>query len=230
MKSVVITGEFPEYSEFLKKQGFNCILTEPDSRLQPPVSFHPDMQFCKIGGTLLASRGNPLIPRIKALGVDVNETEASPQSEYPKDVICNAFAVGENLFAHMRSIDGNIVKAAENNHLKLIDVKQGYAACSTLILNSSSIISADEGICAKAIQKNIECLMISAGGIILDGYNTGFIGGCAAQLGKTVYFTGKLNSHRDGRAIREFISRRWLNITEITDNALHDIGGIIPLN
>ena len=72
--------------------------------------------------------------------------------------------------------------------------------------------------------------MIVDGGIRLDGYAYGFIGGAGVKLSKSqIYFTGKLSSHRDGAKIKSFIEKRNIEIMEGCFDSLNDIGSMIPI-
>jgi len=109
-------------------------------------------------------------------------------------------------------------------------VKQGYAACSAAAVDGYSIITADKAIAEAAGSRGYQALVISPGGIRLDGYDYGFIGGCCGLLDeKTLAFTGRLSSIKDGERIKGFCASRGVSVIELTDEPMKDIGGIIPL-
>ena len=58
-------------------------------------------------------------------------------------------------------------------------------------------------------------------------HNVKFIGGCSGRTDDAVIFTGKLESHPDGAQMRSFIRSRNLQIVELADGPLIDIGGMI---
>ena len=45
----------------------------------------------------------------------------------------------------------------------------------------------------------------------------------------TVFFTGDLSKHPDGKAIEEFIKKHNINIKSLSDNELYDIGGFVVI-
>ncbi len=106
-----------------------------------------------------------------------------------------------------------------------INVRQGYSACSSLV-SDDFIISADKSILTAAEKCGIDCLEISAGGIELEGYDTGFIGGCAGVCNRTVYFFGDVMTHPDGKSIREFLKAHGYICVSLGEGVLKDHGGI----
>ena len=109
-------------------------------------------------------------------------------------------------------------------------VNQGYAACSTLIIDETSIITADRGISEKAKSLGYDILLIPSGEIALEGYDYGFIGGCCGFIDKnTLAFTGTLGSLTYGHIIMEYLNAKNIKVIELTDKHMKDIGGIIPI-
>ena len=122
--------------------------------------------------------------------------------------------------------------AVSYTHLGIqwIHTNQGYARCSTCVVDETSVVTSDEGIAAVLEQEGIEVLRIRPGFVRLPGYDTGFIGGCCGKIGQDLlYFTGKLSSHPDGETIRAFAEQRGVHVVEGAASALLDIGGILPL-
>ena len=113
--------------------------------------------------------------------------------------------------------------------IDIIDTKQGYAKCSTLILNENTIITDDISIEKVAKANNLNVLKVEKECIYLDKNNYGFIGGASALIGKTVYFFGDIDSHPNSKEIIDFIKRCKLNYVSVDSNRLRDIGGIVVL-
>ena len=76
----------------------------------------------------------------------------------------------------------------------------------------------------------MDALLINEHGILLDGYDYGFIGGCCGLIDKDVLaFTGALDSLRCAPQIRAFLEKHHVKPVELTRNQMVDIGGILPL-
>ena len=112
--------------------------------------------------------------------------------------------------------------------MTLIDVGQGYTKCSIVVVAEDAIITYDEGIiraCSK--YPELEVLQVSPGFVRLDGYDTGFIGGCSGRVGNEVLFNGNLFAHPDFQRIVTFIEKRGLTCRWFPDYKLTDIGSIL---
>ena len=116
----------------------------------------------------------------------------------------------------------------KNNGIKTVNVNQGYARCSTLIVAQNAAITADKSI-EKALKSNgAEALLISEGNIRLEGFDYGFIGGASCTDEKTVYFFGNVKKHPDYEKIKAFCDRYNSNIEILCeDEPLTDIGGAV---
>ena len=229
--TMLISGEFPAYAHALEQRDILVYRTIADDRLDLPVQFHPDMQFCDFGeGNMLALKGSALCESLFEDGFSVSETARTPQKSYPNDVLCNVLLVGEHAFGNPRSLDSRILEEIHQRNYQFHAVKQGYAACSACVVDKTSMITADMGIYKAGIRAELEVLLIAQGGILLKGYEMGFIGGCCGKIAfDEMVFTGRLCTHASGKEIRRFLESRNIRITELSDTPLVDIGGIIPL-
>lgn len=229
-KLVLVSGEYPEMAESLERMDFKTIRTAEDHRLPGPVRWHPDMQACIVGGDIVVLRDGSLRSVLAEHGISAEETLRLPGPVYPKDVLCNVLAWDGWVLGNTRTADESILGAAKASGAVWIDVRQGYAACSTALVDERSAITADIGIAGSLERQGIQVLRISPGAVRLPGYPYGFIGGCCGKLAPDVMaFTGRLDSHPDAGRIREFLSKRGVRPVELTDGELLDVGGLIAL-
>ena len=94
-------------------------------------------------------------------------------------------------------------------------------------VDENAIITYDRGIAAKAVKAGLEVLTIESGHVLLEGYETGFIGGASGRIGDEIVFNGDLRKHPDFRAITEFVEGRGLKVRYFPGHDLTDIGSII---
>lgn len=231
VKLALVSGEYPFLALRLQELGIGAIETFPDPRLPTPVRFHPDMQVCILGNEhLFVLQETDTLKQLKASGIDGEETERKPGSSYPRDVLCNAFVLDGFLVGNMDAVDPRIRNAADEIGLRQLTVRQGYAACSTVLVNRNSAITADPGIASALTRAGIKVLSIRPGFIELPGYDSGFLGGCCGLLAPDqMAFTGALASHPDGDAIQSFLKAHGVGVLELWDGPLLDVGGILPL-
>ena len=164
----------------LANKNIQVIDTKEVASLKPPLDTHTDIQLVRIGGELICEPSlweyyRQFFPSVKAGGTRLS-------SGYPKDASYNCLTVGNFLFHRLDVTDPVVLDSAEKQGLQLVSVRQGYAACSTLVVSETAVITADEGM-EKAFQNcGIEVCKISAGNILLKHFPYGFIGGAGGRI------------------------------------------------
>jgi hypothetical protein len=150
---------------------------------------------------------------------------------YPKDAALNCFALGGKLYCNPKAVSRALLEHYVAMGFVIAPVKQGYAKCSTCVVDERSIITADLSIARAAKSNGLDVLVIKSGHIALPGLDCGFIGGAAGLIekGKLAVF-GSLKTHPDGETIRRFCKARGVETIELADSPLIDIGGIVCLD
>lgn len=231
VSTVVISGENKRIIEQIGLLGINTITTNADDRLQEQVQYHADMQMCHLNGNrTVVLKKDILKDKMTDLGFNVTETLSEPMPTYPSDILCNALILNQMLIAKLDSIDNTIIDFATKEGMIIINVAQGYSACATAVISNNAAITADSGIHKALTDKGMDILKIKNNGIELNGYDTGFIGGCCGLIDKDkILFTGKIDSHTDSDIIKEFLNKHKMRIVELDNDRLIDIGGITPI-
>lgn len=208
----------------LNQEGFEIHLLAPFSALSHPVDTHADMLMLAIDDTVFVH---------KDYGTDLNgfaniiRIDEPMSNKYPNDILLNIAIVGKNAFCNTKNASKTVLKYLEENGFSLHHVSQGYAHCSSCIVDENAIITADSGIAEAAQQTGIDVLKISEGSISLPPYNYGFIGGACGSFGDKIYFCGSLKYHPDGYKIRRFCENHGKCVVELSDIFLFDVGGIL---
>lgn len=228
-KAILISPADSNIYNFFERQ-FNVISSD---NLNDYVSYekhHADMQVLNINGKLFVnSTCKTLISTLNSLKIEQTVCN-SIGSKYPQNVALNAALVGRKLLCNKHALHKTVKDYCDKSDIEIIHVNQGYAKCSTLILNGTSIITDDEGIAKASLKNNINVLKIEKGDIKLDANTVGFIGGASTKIGDTVYFFGDINSHRNAEEIKCFIKDTGLKIECVSTPRLIDIGGVVLLN
>ncbi|MEE1076308.1 MAG: hypothetical protein UHY68_03475 [Acutalibacteraceae bacterium] len=228
---VVISGEYSYIKDELNRLGVSTITTQPSLCLPLYERYHPDMQFSYFKkGNVAINKNTPILAKQLAdIGVKINYTYSNILPEYPYNIYYNHILLGEFLVCNAKYTDEFVYKYCCENNFKVINVKQGYTKCSTAIVSDNAIITSDNGI-YNSCKRHIDVLKIEPGFINLYGYNYGFIGGCCGKLSKDILaFTGKINAHKNYMDIKAFLNNHKVNILELTNKPLVDIGSIIPI-
>lgn len=200
-------------TEYIRSRGYRLRFVEPASDIASPVSSHADIRFCRLG-----LRDSDMV--IEAMPGEL-------ASDYPLDVPFNACCTGRFFIHRLDASSPRLLAAAERLGMILIDVRQGYARCSTIPVDESSIITYDRGIAKACIAAGLDVLTVEPGHVLLPGYDTGFIGGTTGVFEDEIVFAGDLSCHPDFLSIRSFIEDRGRRVVFFDDFPLTDIGSII---
>lgn len=231
MKYILI-GE--RYRPFLKKsleiQGFEPIWMPDNPLFDPRLAGHTDLSAIKLGNKMVVSshiiRNDELVKKITNRGIEVICCKREQSCAYPKDInLCSCIS-GDYLIHNTDHTDEAIIDSCRH---KIINVKQGYANCMILALGKR-IITADNGIASICAINEIDVLKISSGGIMLEGFEEGFIGGASFVYEGTVFFTGDIFMHPDGERIVDYIGDAGYEICCLNDGNLIDIGSAVLLD
>lgn len=211
----------------LANMGINSLQIHKSDKLEPFCANHADILTYYIGnGDFIADETikNALI------GCNVCET-VSVSSPYPNDCLLNAADIGDYLICNRKITHSSILKSAEKQNKRIINVNQGYAKCSICIVGRNTFITDDESIYRECSKVNgISVLFVSKGSVALKEQNYGFLGGASGLINiNTLFFNGDLSLHQDFVAIKEFLSYHNVKYTDIKNKPLTDVGSIIPI-
>ena len=216
----------------ITKLGFYVVTLPAEGGLASPISSHADMLLCVIDHYFFCSKNyysknKNLFSKIEDFGYSPILCDIERKKEYPFDIQLNQAVIGNYIIGKKDACAKEILNFASNNGYTYISVKQGYAKCSSLILNEKAIICADDRISSSALKLGIDILKIenSSENIILNGYNYGFIGGASAVYNNTVFFFGDVSKHKNYEIISAFCEKHDFHINSLTDAPLTDIGG-----
>ena len=168
--------------------------------------------------------------KLTARGVRCVVPDRLPAGSYPDDVALNCFVVGNFAFGRRDSASPELLEFLRAQDIEFVDVKQGYARCSVAVVDEHSLITADRGLHRAMTAAGFDVLLIQTGGIVLEGYDTGFIGGCCGKLSADrILFCGDPLHHPDGEGIIDFLSERGVSAESTHDGQLVDFGGFITV-
>lgn len=218
--------------ESLSRLDFTLLPLPPFPRLAAPVAAHPDMLLLRLGNKLFCHKEYYTMAKdeidkiLNASGLSLCLTEDEVKETYPNDVALNFVFTGNLLLGKTEILSEKVKEYAELHHISLLSVNQGYAKCSSVVLKNA-IITADTGIEAAAKGAGLDTLLVSSGGVSLPPYPYGFLGGASGVCDKTVFFSGNLKGHADGKAIETFCQKHGYAVVSLSDEPLFDAGTIL---
>ncbi|MBE6563137.1 MAG: hypothetical protein E7660_05315 [Ruminococcaceae bacterium] len=215
--------------EGIKKleETFKVYLLPPDKKLADPVCHHPDMILTVIGNKLICDgdyyRENIYFMKemCDRLGLEAVLSEAPRGEKYPHDTGFNVLVTDRYIFGNLKYTAPEVLAAAKEIGLEAVNVKQGYTACSTLLL-SDTAVTADRGI-LEAAKGRLPALEVEAGSVVLEPYDTGFIGGATAYLDGVLYTFGELQGFGELKAL---LRKKNITLCPLFEGKLTDFGGI----
>ncbi len=220
------------YTTAAERMGCEVITLPPCPALPRPLASHADLLICPMGERIYTFRdyyqtaAAELDHIAAAGGCSISFLEALPGDSYPQDVPLCIRQVGRHVIIDQHTAP-EICRVATAAGLMPIYTRQGYTACSTLAVGDG-IITADCGIKKAAEAAGLSVLGIKPGGILLPGYDYGFIGGTCGVCPERgeVWFAGDLLTHPDGAEITAFIEHRCYRTVPLSDGPLFDCGGM----
>lgn len=223
----------PEAERSLIEMDIELIKTVPCNDLYDAIKGHPDIVVHYIKDNELVVAPNVfdvMQPLLEKKGFALTKGETWLCRNYPQNIAYNVLRIGSKAFHNTKYTDKTILKEFEKNEIELIHVNQGYAKCSTCIVNENTIITSDYKISKIAEEHGIESLLIEPGEILLEGMNYGFIGGASGLLSNNILsFTGSLERIKDNYKIFDFLSSKGIEVKILSTKQIFDIGSIIPL-
>jgi hypothetical protein len=207
--------------------GFKTIPAPLTGLVAPPLSGHPDIQMFLHGDNLFVHPEIDLL-FLKAMEKYVNiiRCQTPLSGVYPGDIPYNIACTGRLAIHRTESTEQKILEYFRQNNIEIIETKQGYSKCSTMIVDDQSIVTSDRSIHSAAEKAGLDALLISPGHIDLPGYSYGFIGGASGKFLNRIYLTGSIDGHPDCGRIIEFISSKGCGIKILSDERIFDGGSI----
>ena len=231
-KTLVISSTiYPESKKQLREMGYNLIELNSYNILESPVSSHPDMFMTQFDNAVLIDN----TVNSTFINFNTNENvifcnrgvEQTKILEYPENIGFNCVKVGDKLICNKKHTCKSVLEYASENGVQILDVKQGYAKCSTCVVSDRAIITEDESIAKCAALNGIDVLKIRKGHVLISKYDYGFIGGCCGLIEKNLLaFNGNVFVHPDSAEISEFCYKYSVSLC---DRELYDIGSIFRL-
>ncbi len=190
------------------------------------ISGHPDIFLYQHPAGLIIAPNTPEKYKhiLQEHGVDYLEGESPVGAKYPFTAHYNALYTPFGVL-HNHDICDPVI---QQTHHTLLNCKQGYVRCNTILLGDRFFTS-DRGIGkALTIQKR-RFYDVDPQGIELQGYSSGFFGGCTGVYNQRVYICGAINRIKDYPVLVDAIHAEGFEIIELYNGPIVDVGCIFFL-
>lgn len=233
MSSIVLSYQNKSLISELNKQEFETIEASIIKQFSKPEQSHADMQIFKIKNDVFVLQEcyEYYFSFLKSSGLNIIKCSKKAGDSYPENILLNFLYLNNTLYGNLKYAEPKLIEYCQNNNIAMINVKQGYTRCSTSIINNTAAITADGGIYNALKENGVDVLKISAGNIILEGYEYGFIGGASFACNNSIYFFGNISEHPDYKEIERFCIIHNVKIIPISPELpLTDIGGAVIIH
>ncbi|WP_099203087.1 DUF6873 family GME fold protein [Miniphocaeibacter massiliensis] len=233
VKAVIISYKASEeLKKLLKDLNIETIKTLPNTFLDVPVNDHPDLVVHPIDyKNILVCREyfNYYHKKLSKYDINVFSSKNYLEKNYPKDIYLNVSRVGRYFFHKKDCIDENLNEQLIK-HYKPVNVKQGYAKCSTMIIKNETVVTTDLKLHEKYLNLGLKSYLLPPDFINLPGYDTGFIGGTCGNIGKDeIIFYGNLEKYRYSDKLLKILKKENIKYYYPKTDSFIDRGSVIGI-
>lgn len=232
VRVMAVSAKFPQFAEKISSFGITPLEISPCSFLPEPVNSHPDLLIHHLGGEQLCftDHSSACTKQLAKLPFHLVKRKQLPEKKYPKDIGLNALSLGDYLIGKIENLDPVLQQYGTDTCKTFLPVKQGYTKCSCCVVNEKAVITSDTQIAKVLRQTGFDVLQVETKGILLPGYDCGFIGGCTGLISsQEMLFTGSLSYYRYGDEVKSFLKKHRISYCELTEGPLLDVGSLLPL-
>lgn len=215
-------------TELVNNYKIKVVSPAPIEGIEGSERYHADMGILHLGNKkfILDENNIDLSEKLKEIGAEIMLCKDITASR-PALNVC---IVGNRVLCNKTRTDAKLLEYFDDNEIRVIHTRQGYAKCSAAVINKNAVITSDMSIYKSCLAEKIDVLKVSCEGIKLDGYDYGFIGGCCGMIdAATLVFSGDIKKHRNYEDIKIFAKNYGVEVASAGKGDLYDIGGIIPI-
>ncbi|MDD7794004.1 DUF6873 family GME fold protein [Clostridium sp. 'White wine YQ'] len=218
----------------LSKYVDNIISVPKFSKLYSAIDGHPDIQLSLTNSedfSLIVNKDIDLafLDQLNNLDIKFKLSNGFIGSAYPENISLNAIVLKDYLIHNLKYTDFSLLDFSKDK--VKINIKQGYAKCSTVILREKALITSDKGIYKTLIKYGFDILLLNPGDILLPGLNYGFIGGATGLLSSNkLGIFGDLSYYNQGNEVLKFLKKYDIEPISLRKGPLVDRGSLFTLS
>lgn len=198
--------------------------------LNTALASHPDIQIHFLNNRLAicAPEVYTYYSEILPSYINLQKGDRELNDTYPQDCAYNIARLGNYAIGNLKYMSPLAKELYYSMGVNLIHVNQGYAKCNICIVSDCAMITEDKGIYAQMTEiKEIDCLYLNPGEVLLKGFSHGFVGGASGSVEKCLYFCGSLKHFSQRDKLFAFFKKHHIEFIELCDTPLQDYGSLI---
>ncbi len=218
---------YDDAAKTLAQGGFELLHSYENKAVAPPLWYHADMQLCALSdGKYISS------PECWDYYKNIVEKDNILRGNtylscnYPADIAYNILVSKSCAIGNFKYTDPLLLENLKGK--KLINISQGYAGCTICQISDFGYITSDRGVHKALVSEGLDVLLINHGGIILKGYDCGFIGGSSVMLSRDILaVNGNAEALPDYDNIRSFCLNYGVSLLSLSNKPVADIGSFV---
>ncbi len=227
MSLVIVDKKIPEAAKQKLSTHGKLLELETTGITYEAISGHPDIFISVVNNDVIVA---PNLPQqypdaLKKLGIYFHIGEQAVGQKYPETAAYNIVSTSKFLFHNFKHTDLAVKDLAFG--LDKIHVEQAYTRCNLIALNNEYFITSDKGIEKQLQAINQDVFYSDPKGILLPGFQNGFIGGCAGFFKNKLFLIGSLKNYPAGTALRKKLKEWEIELVELYNGPLFDGGSIL---
>ncbi len=230
---IIGSGYNEKIYENLQKLDIEPVFTKKCTNVRSGIQNHADIVFCPLTSNdfLLSEEQTMLSDKLQKYGYNTKFIPEYLGFNYPNDVFLNCVIIGKHIIYNPQTVSSKITEFVNNSGLIEVIVKQGYTKCSITPLTIDSFITDDISIGSRAVEFGFDVLVINKGEIKLRDFNYGFIGGATGKIAEDkLLITGNAEKLTDYDKIKKFLFKKDIELIQLTNKDVEDIGSIFPID
>ncbi len=218
---------YSDTAQSLSSMGFELVFSCENKNTAPPLAHHADMQLCRASEDIYISAPECIEYYKNFIEKDkIIRGNTYLSCNYPGDIAYNILVSKACAIGNFKYTDSVLLENLKGK--RLINISQGYAACTICRISETGYITSDMGVYRALLREKLDVLPIDNSGILLPGYDCGFIGGSSVMLGyDTLGINGDARSLADYDNIKAFCKNYGISVLSMSAEPVMDIGSFI---
>ncbi len=231
-KTIVCDSRLPDAMKSTLQNDYHILEFSAKNVVEEPLHGHPDIFLAQINEKLIIAPNSPkyIFDYLHTHSILYQMGKENVGFSYPEIAKYNVSANQNLILCNSTICDSEILNYSKN--LEIINVKQGFCRCSTLILEEDVFITSDQGIFKVLKNRNLEVHYFSDTNIFLPGYRHGLLGGCLGidKESRRVVVSGSLDTLENGNELRLMLQNLAYDVLELGNKCLLDVGGFFIID
>lgn len=222
----IVDIRIPEQAKIKLAKEFELIEFYSEGITYDAISGHPDIFLCIADQLLFVAPNTPkhFVEVLEKNKINFTFGIKEVGMQYPATAAYNAVCWNNLLIHNLAHTDETILMKFDPAYR--VQINQGYTRCNVLPLKKS-LITSDSALSKKMNELGYETQFILPDGIVLPGFEHGFIGGCCGVIENKVYIIGNMMLQNNWQLALKYMEDRQVEVVSLYDGPLFDGGSIL---